>query len=84
MLVRPTETQLRALDSLARQPIWDTIAQLLKDDLLKTQAQLTLCRDSAEIHQLQGRAQWVHQFLGAVAEAPNALQRAQPAHPRRP
>lgn len=84
MLLRPTESQLRALDSLARQPVWDVVEQMLKEDLLKTQAQLSGARDIVEIRQLQGRIQWVEQFLKAVADAPNALKRAQPVTPRRP
>lgn len=84
MLLRPTETHLRALASLATTPVWFTVEAMLKEDLRVTMEKIVASANIAELRNLQGRAKWLTEFLKAVEDAPSDLKKVVASATARP
>ena len=75
MLNRPDTQVLRAMQGLSPQADWITVRRFLQDELTKLHHTLESCLDEAKLRQLQGRAQFVREFLDLVENSRQTLEK---------
>lgn len=76
MLSKPTTQQLKSLYHLSKQPAWAEVNNVLENELKKSLDVLVDSRDDTTIRQVQGRAQFIREFLAIVQSAQAALEKS--------
>ena len=66
MLTKPSVNALRALYAISIREGWDTVKGMFEDELLKVYEGLASHQDEVRLRQLQGRAQFIAEFLELV------------------
>ena len=75
MLTQPDNKVLRSMYSLSQRTGWDDIDKFLNDELVKTHEFLVGASDIEKVRQLQGRAQFIRDFLDTVRDARKLLEK---------
>lgn len=75
MFVKPTAQTLRSIYSLSQQSAWGEVDKLFKEELQRTLLTLADSRDDVALRQLQGRAQFIREFLDTVNGSQKSLER---------
>lgn len=75
MLTKPDRRTLKALYSFSVRDGWDDVSRYLQDELDQLHVALENSLDEAKFRQLQGRAQFVREFLDLVADTPKILEK---------
>jgi arginine repressor len=75
MFVKPNAQTLRSIYSLSQQSGWAEIDKLFKEELQRTLLTLADSRDDVALRQLQGRAQFIREFLDTVNGSQKSLER---------
>ena len=75
MLTKPTKQMLRSLYKHSQQDSWVEITKLFEEELSKTFEVLADSREDTALRQMQGRAQFIREFLALVREAPRHLEK---------
>lgn len=66
---------VRALYSFSNHTGWDDVSKFLNGELQKVYEVLASSPDEATLRQMQGRAQFIREFLTLVADAPKVLEK---------
>jgi arginine repressor len=75
MFVKPTAQTLRSIYSLSQQSAWGEVDKFFKEELQRTLLTLADSRDDVALRQLQGRAQFIREFLDTVNGSQKSLER---------
>jgi arginine repressor len=75
MFVKPTVQTLRSIYSLSQQSAWKEIDKLFEDELQRTLLFLAESRDDVALRQMQGRAQFIREFLDTVNNSQKSLEK---------
>jgi hypothetical protein len=75
MFVKPTVQTLRSIYSLSQQSAWKEIDKLFEDELQRTLLFLAESRDDVALRQMQGRVQFIREFLDTVNNSQKSLER---------
>lgn len=75
MLTKPKPMAVRALYSLSNHTGWMDISKFLYDELDKVHETLVLNPDEGTLRQMQGRAQFIKEFLHLVENAATVLEK---------
>lgn len=75
MFVKPNAQTLRSIYSLSQQSGWAEIDKFFKEELQRTLLTLADSRDDVALRQLQGRAQFIREFLDTVNGSQKSLER---------
>ena len=75
MLTKPDIQTLRALYGLSRHSGGEEVLKLLQAELDATLIRLTVARDADDMRRLQGRAQFVSEFIECIRSAGDTLEK---------
>lgn len=75
MLVKPSIHALRSLHKLKQQDMWQEINKLFEAELQRAYEILSDSREDAALRQMQGRAQFIREFLALVHDAQKHLEK---------
>ena len=75
MLTKPEPMALKALYSFSNHTGWDDVSKFLNGELAKVYEALVLNPDEVTLRQMQGRAQFIREFLDLVANAQKVLEK---------
>lgn len=75
MLTKPSPTAVKALFVLSGHTGWDDVSKFLQGELDKVHEVLVSSPDEVTLRQMQGRAQFIREFLNLVATAPQVLEK---------
>ncbi len=75
MLTKPSLHALRSLYAVSQGKSWEEIDKLFRDELQKSFEFLAESRDELALRQMQGRVQFIREFLDVVREAPRLLEK---------
>lgn len=66
---------LKALYSFSHHTGWDSVSKFLSDELSKVYEVLASSPDEVTLRQMQGRAQFIREFLDLAANAAKVLEK---------
>jgi len=75
MFVKPTVQTLRSIYSLSQQSAWGEMDKFFKEELQRILLTLADSRDDVALRQLQGRAQFIREFLDTVNGSQKSLEK---------
>lgn len=75
MLTKPTTQALRSIYAISQGKGWDEINKMFEEELRKSFEFLAESRDDLALRQMQGRVQFIREFLDVVREAPRLLEK---------
>ena len=75
MLTKPTVHALRSLYAISQGKGWEEVNKLFEEELKKSFDFLAESRDELALRQMQGRVQFIREFLDVVREAPRLLEK---------
>jgi predicted ester cyclase len=75
MLTKPKPMAVKALYSFSNHTGWDDVSKFFDDELAKVHEVLVSSPDEVTLRQMQGRAQFIREFLDLVANAPKVLEK---------
>ena len=75
MALKATATVTKALLALRNHTDWADIAAFLQAELGKTYEVLVSNHDVVRLHQMQGKAQFIQEFLNLAADAPQIFEK---------
>lgn len=75
MLTKPTVHALRSLYAISQSKGWDEVNKMFEVELQKSFEFLAESRDELALRQMQGRVQFIREFLDVVREAPRLLEK---------
>jgi arginine repressor len=75
MFVKPTVQTLRSIYSLSQQSAWGEVDKFFKEELQRILLTLADSRDDVALRQLQGRAQFIREFLDTVNGSQKSLEK---------
>ncbi len=75
MLTKPTPATLKALHALTGHTGWGDVSKFFNDELTKVYEVLASSPDEVTLRQMQGRAQFIREFLTMSADAAKVLEK---------
>ena len=75
MLTKPTIQSLRGLYAISQGKSWQDVGKMFEDELQKSFEFLAESRDELALRQMQGRVQFIREFLDVVRDAPRLLEK---------